>query len=117
MAFVIAKKSNKNGETRNLYYIVQSYRNDGKAKRRTIVSLGEGENCSEALKKINEAKKDIQKLIDKDKLYIENPNPMFGNYWSSIKATLKFIEKDEAKIRRLEEWEKDIKKAKHTYNL
>jgi len=117
MAFIISKKSSKNSELRRLYYVVESYRDNGKVKRRIIVSLGEGKNCNEALKKINEAKKDIQKLIDKDKHYIENPNPMFGSYRSSIKATLKFIQEDEAKLRRLEEWRRAIKKVKYEYNL
>lgn len=117
MAFIIAKKSKRNDEVRNLYYIVQSYRNNGKAKRNTILSLGEGKNCSEALKKIEEAKNDIQEAIDKDKHYLESPKPMFGSYASSIKATLKFIQKDEDKLKRLEEWQKAIKKAKYAYNL
>ncbi|SRR6266702_4722104 len=39
--FVINKKSERWGEIRSLYYLVENYREDGKIKRRTLFSLGE----------------------------------------------------------------------------
>lgn len=41
MAFVIKKRSKRYGVTRPLYYLVESYRDGSKVKRRTLFALGE----------------------------------------------------------------------------
>lgn len=52
MAFVISKKSTLRGRTRNLYYLVESFREAGKVKRRTICCLGESDSLKSALRRL-----------------------------------------------------------------
>jgi hypothetical protein len=40
MSFIVTKKSRKYGNERLLYYLVESYREDGKIKRRNLLALG-----------------------------------------------------------------------------
>ena len=57
MAFIVCKKSRRHGEARDLFYLVENYRDGGKVKRRTLIGLGESTTLQDAVAS-------IQKEID-----------------------------------------------------
>ena len=64
MAFILGKDSVRNGEKRKLYYLVESYREGGKIKRRTIYKLRERESLTEEKQEIVELIKEEERMIN-----------------------------------------------------
>lgn len=64
MAFVISKKSANTGNTRNLYYLVENYRDGDKIKRDTLLKLHEFKNLEEYLHYMEQEEIRYQKILD-----------------------------------------------------
>lgn len=97
MAFIINKKSSRNGKIRILYYLVENYRVGKKVKRKKLLDLHECKNLSELLQAIKDKKvKIMQRLIENQNKveYIiqtgKNPPLSFG----SVYATRRYLERD-----------------------
>lgn len=63
MSFVINKKSKRGGKIRNLYYLVESYRDGKKVKRRTLLKLGEEPDVFGVLDKLSRNEKILKKNL------------------------------------------------------
>lgn len=115
MAFIISKQSKRNGTTRLLYYLVESYREKGIVRRRTIYKLNIYRNFEEILKATIKGKKYFRKELDlferklsewmKDKdrpMFYYHKNELEGkiresserlNYFKILNNTVKIIKR------------------------
>lgn len=75
MSFVINKRSKKWGEVRSLYYLVESYREDNKGKRRTLLPLGECKNLNEFLDLTERREAMALSMIKSDEKKLVNLSP------------------------------------------
>lgn len=99
MAYILAKKSTLNGVRRNLYYLVESYREGGKVKRKTIIQLGETNNIDSALEIINRKKEEILQEIQDCREKIKKPVWIGDSgYWPYIKRQERRIKEAEEKL-------------------
>lgn len=97
MAFVISKESIKKGKTRELYYLVENYRSDGKIKRRTLLRLEECKTVAELYElTIQEQKMWYEKLSTRTKqleALINRTDPRLAPYYTSIDVKAHFRRK------------------------
>src|SRR3989344_544206 len=59
MAFIVSKKSSRNGKKRKLYYLVENYRKDNKVRRKTLLKLNEHKTVAELLESIEQERIDL----------------------------------------------------------
>lgn len=105
MAFIISKKSVRNGNVNELYYLVENHREDKRIKRKTLLALKKYKTVAELLdstlqeyasitNKLHRFEKDLDDLIRHDK----KPRFSFGDS-SIIKRSIeKLIEHKKADI-------------------
>lgn len=123
MAFVISKPSLKDGSLRELYYLVESYREGGKIKRRTIHKLKEHKSIDEAITTLEEKKQPLvekmRRLEQEKELASQGRHPDFSHYppylqERNIIARMSFVYAD---IQGYEDKIADLKKIKEKYGL
>lgn len=123
MAFVISKTSSRNGNFRELYYLVESYRENGKVKRKTIHKLKEYKDIDEAIAAIEERKQPLiekMKRLERDKeLASQGRHPDFSYYppylqERNIASRMAVVYAD---MQKYEEQIVDLKKIKTKYDL
>lgn len=118
MGFIINKlikyQSKRFGDRDKIYYyLVEGYREGKKVKRKTIYSLGESQNLTEALEVLD---KNVQASIDTIKKYeqgIEDTKQgrarPFSSPGSQRRRLLKWIEEEKVKIQELEKEKGKVK--------
>lgn len=65
MAFIVSKKSSRNGRERELYYLVENYRKDNKVRRKTLLKLNEHKTVAELLTSIEQERIDLVDRLHK----------------------------------------------------
>lgn len=117
MTYIISKQSKKEGRDRRLYYVVQSYREQGKVKRKTIAQLGEAQTPLQALDHIREQRKEIGTEMEGYKEEITHPQVRFGTVASNRKVLQKYIAECQAQLLKLDDWENKLKELIETHKL
>jgi len=97
MAFIISKSSIKRGESRNLYYLVENYREGKKIRRRTIYKLYQYKNLDELFTQTQKAESEYKKLLEVENIKLtdwltDTHRPMFYYIRDQLKGKIKEIE-------------------------
>src|SRR3989344_2035193 len=120
MAFIINKKSSKQGKTRNLFYLVEGSRINGKVKRKTIYSLGENKNLDELNVSIKTQMQDklseIKKIEEQIITLRKNGGNMFRPFWKIKPILLKRIESEKGAIEKLQDKLNVVEQLRAKYN-
>jgi hypothetical protein len=116
MAFIISKKSSKNGEARKIYYLVENYREDNRIKRKKLLALGEHDNLHDFLevtitRKVDTANRIIQNQTKLNTFLETGKNPfLFPSTKRKITDTLiHAIERERVSLLACEAMEKKIR--------
>jgi hypothetical protein len=123
MAFIINKKSNKHGKIRNLFYLVEGNRINGKVKRKTIYSLGENKNLNELIvsikTQIQNKLTEIKKIEEQIITLRQNGGNMFRPFWKIRPLLFKRIENEKEAIEKLQDKldEVELLKVKHSQSV
>lgn len=93
MAFIISKKSIRDGKERELYYLVQNYREGKRIKRRTLLKLEEQNNLTELLERFKAEKQKLLNDVDTckkqlEKLLLNENQPYFYYLKRKIPETI-----------------------------
>jgi hypothetical protein len=124
MGFIITKRIKYQGKhvgskDKTYYYLVEGYREGKKVKRKTIYSLRESKNLTEALKALD---KDVQASVDTIKKYEQDIEDIkqgrgrfFGLPWRQYRRLLKWIEDEKVKIQETEEEKVKVKELISKY--
>ena len=116
MGYILAKQSPLNGVKRNLYYVVESYRDNGKIRRRTLLNLGEAQDTSQALVSINLERKRLTEEIEKDREKIAHPKmDYYGRPFT--KPFVQDLAKNRNKLKELGIYEEKVKEMQAMYKL
>ncbi|HIH13442.1 TPA: hypothetical protein HA242_07000 [Candidatus Woesearchaeota archaeon] len=116
MAFIISKKSRLWGQERRLYYLVESYREGDKVKRKTLLALKEHKSVAELLSHVEQKKaRELDRVMQiKGKLddflqhgklpalWLGSPDTLpfrLGKSLERIKASLEQREQEISKIK------------------
>jgi len=117
MAFVISKKSKKRNRDTTLYYLVESYREGKKIKRRTILALGDAQNIAGHLENLENKKLVYEKEIARFESDIRNRkfHSWGGFAWRQVARMQKWAKEDKEKIVKLEQIKDDVLRLAKRY--
>jgi hypothetical protein len=112
MAYILAKQSTLNGIIRNLYYLVESYRENGKVKRKKILGLGESKDFSELIDRLGHKEREIKGEIQEweDKLKV-------NRFWKFQRIAQKCVARERLKLGKLEQFQKKVEEVKQAYKM
>lgn len=120
MAFIINKKSTKQGKIRNLFYLVEGSRVNGKVKRKTIYPLGESKNLDELViatkTQIQDKLNEIKRIEEQIATLIQNGGNMFRPFWKIRPVLLKCIESEKQAIEKLQDKLNEVEQLQVKYN-
>lgn len=115
MAFIISKKSRRWGNERNLYYLVESFRDGNKVRRKTLLALREHKTVVELLTSTEEKylrlTTQLQKRIERLENYTKSgvtSSPLPPTTHTG-RMLVGFVEKTKAE---LEQCQSEIEKIK-----
>lgn len=116
MAYILSKQSTLNGVKRNLYYVVESYRENGKVRRRTVLNLGEAQDTLQALININLERKRLTEEIEEAGEKIAHPKKdYYGRPFT--KPFIQDLVKNKSKLNELDIFERKVKEVQTMYKL
>lgn len=120
MAFIINKKSSKQGKIRNLFYLVEGNRINVKVKRKTIYPLGESKNLGELVistkTQIQDKLNEIKRIEEQIVTLRQNGGNMFRPFWKIKPILLKQMEDEKEGVIKFQNKLREIEQLRAKYN-
>jgi len=116
MAFIISKKSRSNGKERQIYYLVENYREGKAVKRRTLLALVECKSTLELFEAIQRKERRLQDRLNQFQRELEEfitlgkmPPFAFGSAFRARRQLDGAIERAKTDLKQVQEQKAAIK--------